>query len=86
MVHNSEIVKPFLPTKEEGTSHECREHVEKKCKSREDLIAVPLVEGKVWFVDGLSFTTTEGQTRTGFTVVNSENVIYAGQLACFIFA
>lgn len=86
MVHNSEFVKPFLPTKEEGTSHECREHVEKKCKPRDDLIAVPLVEGKVWFIDGLSFTTAEGQIRTCFIVVDSEKVIYAGQLACFIFA
>lgn len=70
-MHNSESVQPFLPT-EEGTSHECREREEKKCKLRDDLLDVPLVEGKVWFADGLSFTTAEGQTRTRFTVADSE--------------
>lgn len=31
-------------------------------------------QGKVWFVDGLSFTTVEGQTKTGFTVEDSEKL------------
>ncbi|XP_026021689.1 uncharacterized protein LOC113021308 [Astatotilapia calliptera] len=76
----------LLPTKEEGTPHEYREHVETECKPRDDIKDVPLGEGKVWFVDGLSFKTAEGQAKTGFAVVDSEKAICAGQLACFISA
>lgn len=72
----------LLPTEDEGTPHECREHVEKECKPRDDLTDVPLSEGKVWFVDGSSFKTAEGQAKTGFAVVDSEKVICAGQLTC----
>lgn len=42
---------------------------------------IPLAEGKVWFVDGSSFKTAEGKTKTCFAVVDSVKVIRAGQLA-----
>ncbi|XP_025762589.1 uncharacterized protein LOC112846766 [Oreochromis niloticus] len=71
----------LLPTEEEGTPHVCREHVETQCKPRSDLTDIPLTEGKVWFVDGSSFKTAEGKTKTGFAVVDDVQVIRAGQLS-----